>query len=106
MTVKSALRMVGAAAAPVFWDFGLALENISPRVEKFGRIDRFAVNHDFVMQMGPGAAARGAEDADGMAMRYALALLDQDPAQVAIAGADGEAVVDFDEAAETPFEPA
>jgi hypothetical protein len=56
---------------------------MTPRGEKLGWIDLLSVDQDFVVHVRPGAAARVAKDTDGLAMGDALALLDQQPAEVA-----------------------
>src|SRR5690606_14654154 len=67
--------------------------------QKTLRIDRIAIDAGFVMQMRPGGAAGGADVANGLADADALADLDANGGEVAVAGGEAVAMVDLDHAA-------
>src|SRR5262249_1121340 len=67
--------------------------------EEFLRIDRFAVDAGFIVESRPGRASRRSDFADHLADLPDLADLDVDLGEMAVAGREPIAMVDFDHAA-------
>src|SRR4051794_13038474 len=66
------------------------------RAQEFLRIDRFAIDAGFVVQMRSGRAAGRADPADGLADLDLLADLHFDLRHVTVAGREAIAVIDLD----------
>src|SRR4051794_9569104 len=71
------------------------------RAQEFLRVDRFAVDPGFVVQMRAGRSAGRADRADHLADFDLIADFDADLGQMAMAGRQAFAVVDFHHAAIT-----
>src|SRR5207237_6828818 len=87
---KPAIRSVGAISARAQPD---------PGAQEFLGIDGFAVDPRFIMQMRSGGAAGRADFANHLADPDAIADLDVDFRQMAVAGRKPIAMIDFDHAA-------
>ena len=74
-------------------------EQIVGRLHEGDRVDRAAVDPDFIVQVAAGRTAGRAHLADQLAARHALAGGDDDRRQVAVTGFDAAAMIDLDEIA-------
>ena len=72
---------------------------VGGRLQEGDRVDRLAVDPDFVMEVASGRAAGRAHQADHVAALDALAGGDQRLGKVAVAGLDAVAVLELDEVA-------
>src|SRR5262249_36096040 len=74
-----------------------------PGAQKSLRVDRLAIDAGLVVQMRPGGAAGRANLADDLAAVHRLADLDVDAGQVAVAGREAMAGLDFDHVSVAPL---
>src|SRR5690349_14921830 len=76
-------------------------EQIVVGLHEGDRVDRAAVDPDFIVKVAAGRTSGRAHVADQLAASDALAGADQDPRKVAVAGFDAATMVDLDEVAVT-----